>query len=358
MNQRAISELKESPFSKSVYIHEAPADLIESIRQNGVLVPIWIDEDDIIISGHRRVNACKKLGISEIPVEEKEYSDLLVIESNRYRDKIWKEKLREAEELERILKPIAKAQQIRKPESVVQKSAPQPKTRQKVAQALNTSHDTLSKAKTIAKEKPELIEKIDAGKMTVNSAFNKVQVLKQAQQPKSNPPPLPDNKYQTLVVDPPWPVQKILRDVRPNQDVFDYPTMTLQEIKDFPIPEITADNAHLYLWTTHKILPDALDILAHWGFKYQCLLVWHKPGGFQPFGMPQFNCEFILFGKKGSLAFLDTKSFPCCFNAARGRHSEKPNEFYDLIQRVSPGPRIDVFARKKRNEWDVYGNEV
>jgi len=193
---------------------------------------------------------------------------------------------------------------------------------------------------------------------TTHETIKRIQKKKQRIEETIDTPPLPDKKYQTLVVDPPWPVQKILRDVRPNQDVFDYPTMTIDEIMNFPIQEITADNAHLYLWTTHKILPDALDILAHWGFKYQCLLVWHKPGGFQPFGMPQFNCEFILFGKKGSLAFLDTKSFPCCFNAARGRHSEKPNEFYDLIQRVSPGPRIDVFARKKRNEWDVYGNEV
>ena len=173
---------------------------------------------------------------------------------------------------------------------------------------------------------------------------------------QSQPPP--EGKYQTIVIDPPWPIQKIIRDDRPNQDVFDYPTMSIAEITNFDINQFADDNCHIYLWSTHKFLPIAFLILDSWGFRYQCLMVWHKPGGFQPFGMPQFNCEFILLGKKGSLAFLDTKSFPCCFNAARGKHSEKPNEFYELVRRVSPGPRIDIFARKERKGWDVYGNEV
>lgn len=169
---------------------------------------------------------------------------------------------------------------------------------------------------------------------------------------------LPAGKYSTIVIDPPWEMQKIERDIRPNQVEFDYPTMNEEELKAFDLPSFSADNCHLYLWTTHKHLPLALRLVEHWGFHYQCLMVWHKSGGFQPFGSPQYNCEFIILARKGKLPFLDLKDFSVCFHAERKGHSVKPDAFYELVERVSPAPRIDVFARKKRDKWDVYGNEV
>lgn len=102
-----IQELKAAKFSLDIYNTTPTQDLINSIKTNGVLVPIWISPDNTIISGHRRVNACSALGIEEIDAEVREYSDLLVIEANRYREKTWKEKLRETEELKKILRPKA-----------------------------------------------------------------------------------------------------------------------------------------------------------------------------------------------------------------------------------------------------------
>lgn len=96
----SISQLKPSPFSGNIYSHQPTQDLIDSIKENGVLVPIWITKDGVIVSGHRRVNACKILNIAEIEAEIKEYSSELVIEANRYRQKTWSEKLKEAEALE------------------------------------------------------------------------------------------------------------------------------------------------------------------------------------------------------------------------------------------------------------------
>src|SRR4030042_2482193 len=124
-------------------------------------------------------------------------------------------------------------------------------------------------------------------------------------------------------------MEKIEREVRPNQVHFDYPTMTEKELSALEIP---ADkSAHIWLWTTHRFMPMAFRMLDAWGLKYICAFVWHKPGGFQPVGLPQYNCEFALYARKGSPQFIDTKAFPVCFTAPRGAHSEKPEEFYSVI---------------------------
>jgi N6-adenosine-specific RNA methylase IME4 len=165
-------------------------------------------------------------------------------------------------------------------------------------------------------------------------------------------------KYKTIVVDPPWPVKKIVRKVRPNQKQnLDYPTMSLDAIKTLPISALSAENSVLFLWTTHAFLPSSFDIMSAWGFRYQRTLTWDKRNGMCLFGF-HHRTEFCLFGYKGKLEMYPRrKAIPTCFVVKSERHSAKPDEFYDIVS-VFGSPMIDVFARKERGGWDVWGNEV
>ena len=163
-------------------------------------------------------------------------------------------------------------------------------------------------------------------------------------------------EYDVIVLDPPWPMEKIERDVTPEQVAFEYPTMQESELASMQLP--VADDCHVWVWTTHKFLPMCLRLLDAWGLKYVCTFVWHKPGGFQPFGLPQYNCEFAVYARRGTPQFIDTKACPVCFNAARGKHSEKPEAFYDVVRRVTAGRRIDIFNRRKIDGFDVWGKEA
>ncbi len=167
---------------------------------------------------------------------------------------------------------------------------------------------------------------------------------------------IPKGKYSTIVIDPPWPMKKIDREVRPKQIGFDYPTMNEEELKEFLTPDIIANDAHLYLWVTHKFLPMGLRLAEHWGFKYQCLMTWVKNVGFTPFSW-MYSTEHVIFAIKGSLPLL-RKGMRLDFNAKVREHSRKPDEFYDLVKEASPSPRIDIFSREKRKGFSQAGNEI
>lgn len=171
------------------------------------------------------------------------------------------------------------------------------------------------------------------------------------------PVELPEGVYDVLVIDPPWPMQRIDRDVIPEGTGFDYPIMPLEDIGALRISEIAADDCHLFCWTTQKFLPSSLEIVGAWGFKYVCLFVWHKAGGMQPFNLPQYNCEFVIYARRGSPKFCDLKSFSLCFEGQRREHSRKPDEFYETVSRVTDGRRVEVFAREARPGFEVHGNE-
>lgn len=176
---------------------------------------------------------------------------------------------------------------------------------------------------------------------------------------KAQAPPPVVKLYETVIIDPPWPMEKIERDVAPNQTAaLDYPTMSESELIAFREQLPLAEDCHVFLWTTHRFIPMSERLFEAWGVKYVCMFTWHKSGGFQPYGLPMYNSEFLLYGRLGSPKFVSLKKFFTCFEGKRREHSRKPDEFYQTIARVTAGPRIEIFSREKRDGFDVWGNET
>lgn len=188
-----------------------------------------------------------------------------------------------------------------------------------------------------------------------------------------------DKKYHCLVVDPPWKVKagRPLGSyvVKNGQQIFDqthqkardlsYPSMTVEEIKNIPIRLIAENNSHLYLWTINKYVRSAYDIAEAWGFTPSTLLTWAKtPFGGGLGGAFGISSEYLLFCRRGTLK-AKTRIKGTWFHFKRPydergkpKHSAKPEQFQDMIEQVSPGPYIELFARRKREGWDVWGNEL
>jgi N6-adenosine-specific RNA methylase IME4 len=168
----------------------------------------------------------------------------------------------------------------------------------------------------------------------------------------------PIGQYNTIVIDPPWPMQKIEREERPNQGLaLDYPIMSLEEIEALPIPTLMApDGCHVYLWVTQKYLPAGLDLFRAWGVTYQCLLTWVKPTGMTPYSW-MYNTEHVIYGHVGNLK-LQRLGLKLSFEAPVVRHSQKPDAFYERVLAASPEPRLEMFSRIARPGFTAWGNEA
>lgn len=164
-------------------------------------------------------------------------------------------------------------------------------------------------------------------------------------------------RYKAVLVDPPWDAREIYRDSRAEKISIgeSYPVMKLDDIAALPVPALSDDGCHLWLWTTNSTLPHAIWLLQTWGFQYMNIITWLKPSAC---GLRWINVtQHMLMGYKGG-CYMKEKQFSTIIMAKPLRHSEKPAQSYELIERVSSGPYLEIFARKTRPGWDVWGNEV
>lgn len=165
-------------------------------------------------------------------------------------------------------------------------------------------------------------------------------------------------KYRTIVIDPPWPYKDSLVMASGNRGAgTKYDLMTMADMARLSVADVATDDAHLYLWTTNGFMVEAFDLARAWGFVQKTILTWVKP----QIGMGRYfrnNTEHALFCVRGRLPLL-RKDLPTAFTAPRGRHSGKPQAFFDLVESASPGPYLEIFGRSMaRMGWTSLGNEV
>lgn len=168
-------------------------------------------------------------------------------------------------------------------------------------------------------------------------------------------------KYQIIYADPPWEVKAGARNLHiPHQKTVDlpYPTMTLNEIKNLSVSDISEKDSVLFLWTINKYLQQSYEVARAWGFSPSTMLVWcKKPKGRGLGGTFGGSTEYLLFARKGTFK-AEERHWSTWFEAKRGKHSEKPQIAREIIEKCFKGNKIELFARQKTEGWDVWGNEL
>lgn len=171
--------------------------------------------------------------------------------------------------------------------------------------------------------------------------------------------------FKTILADPPWRFTNRTGKVAPeHKRLGRYATMSLEEICDLPVETITAKDAHLYLWVPNALLPEGIRVLESWGFRYVSNIIWakrRKDGGPDGRGVGFYFrnvTEILLFGVRGSMRTLPpARSQVNMIESRKREHSRKPDEQYDLIERCSPGPYLEMFARYPQDGWTAWGDE-
>ncbi len=173
-------------------------------------------------------------------------------------------------------------------------------------------------------------------------------------------------RFGTILADPPWRFANRTGKMAPeHKRLSRYPTMSFQEIMELPIPHLALPQSHLYLWVPNALILEGLEVIKRWGFTYKTNLVWYKirkDGGPDGRGVGFYFrnvTELVLFGIRGNIRTLPPGRRQVNILLSQKRdHSRKPDGLYDIIEKCSPGPYLELFARHERQGWKQWGNEL
>jgi len=338
--------------------------LAASIKGLGLLHPIVVRPDGRLIAGERRLAACKRLGWKSVPVT---YVNLKEVVRGEFAENAFRKDFlpSEIDAIRRAIEPLerkaAKDRQRqhgrtapgrRKHSGKV--STSDGRTRDRIGAFAGISGRSLAKIQTIveaAERKPRrfgpLLAELDRTRR-IDSVYRTLRRM-QDEDKRLAVKPL-KGKFSTLCIDPPWAY------VAGERAQLAYATMSQKELLALPVATWADERAHLYLWSTNANLPDAFQLMEAYGFKFMTMLTWVKPS----FGLGTYfrtSTEHVLFGVRGRL-LTRARNLGTHFTAPKTRHSEKPDIFYRLVERASYPPYLDVFARKRRPGWTVWGSGI
>jgi N6-adenosine-specific RNA methylase IME4 len=345
------------------------ADFVADIKKNGLQEKtITLHPDGSILDGRNRHRACQELGIEpKFKTWNGEGSPLeLILSLNIHRlhssaserAAIAVELLPQFESEARERQRGGRGGKLRV--GLISQAGP---ARKRAARLMDVDETYVSRAKKLKQDRPDLFQRVKQGDLPLTQAKYVVQEDGRQQMRDANLKrvngtlPLPtQEKYQTIVIDPPWDYERE-GFVNTRVPSVPYVTMSLDDIAKLPVGSLAQENCHLYLWTTNLFLPMSFALLEKWGFKYATLLTWVKP---RQVLSHWFNSktEHVIFGVKGSQPPGRRDATTVILGDRPKRHSTKPEEFYKLVESYSPGPWLEMFARKERPGWKSWGAEV
>lgn len=176
-----------------------------------------------------------------------------------------------------------------------------------------------------------------------------------------------EGKFRTIMADPPWQFMNSTGKMAPeHKRLHRYPTLTQQDILELPVAQLADEKSHLYLWVPNALIAEGLEVMKRWGFEYKTNLVWYKTrkdGGPDGRGVGFYFrnvTELILFGIRGNnnRTLQPGRTQTNIIVKQRREHSRKPDEQYELIERCSPGPYVELFARNAQPGWKAWGNQI
>lgn len=172
--------------------------------------------------------------------------------------------------------------------------------------------------------------------------------------------------FGTILADPPWRFSNRSGKIAPeHRRLSRYETLSLKQIMEIPVHTVARSKSHLYLWVPNALLAEGMQVMQAWGFCYKTNIVWHKvrkDGGPDGRGVGFYfrnTTEMVLFGIRGHLRTLPPgRSQVNVIRVPKREHSRKPDELYGIIEKCSPGPYLELFARGSRPGWKQWGNEA
>jgi len=330
------------------------------IEQRGLLVPIEITSAGVVLDGRERLRAAGKLGLAAVPVRivgPDDELDYMLRAAIQRRQLSASQRAALAVDLEQYWQLAAQGRERQRANlrqlAEVATLPPRGKTRDIASAWAGVSPRTLQDAAGVHAHDPELFQRVKRGEIAVGLAAQRVRRA-QRDQRLGEAPPLPIGPFGVIYADPPWQLGGADSAKAPENH---YPTMEPDAIKELR-PD-TDDDAVLFLWAVNALLPLALEVLEAWGFTYRANLSWHKPSiGLGHWTRNQH--ELLLFGIRGNVRPPEPEDRPhSVIEAACGKHSEKPEDAYALIERAYPElTKLEMFARRARPGWAAWGNEA
>lgn len=356
-------ELRLHPQTERVPELEAKAyrELRADITERGLLCALEITDGRRVLDGRARLRAARELGLEQVPVRiiaPADESEHVLLSALRRRHLSASQRAALALELAQVreAREAARGRQranLRGSTEVANLPPRGEKTRELGARIAGVSARTVQDAATVLAKDPELFAQIKEGRVKASDAARR---LRRAERDAAlgEPPPLPTGPFELILADPPWQLGSPDSNRAPENH---YPTMPLEEIAALEVP--AAEHAICFLWAVSCLLPQALEVLSVWGFRYRTQQVWIK----DKLGMGHWvrhRHEPLLIGTRGRFSPPDPADVPdSVIEAPRGRHSEKPVCVYEQLERAYPAAsKLELFARRARPGWACWGNET